>query len=124
MKKKNKIILCVSILLIITIVVLAFYLLCQLEQYTLVINSIEDDTIIASHCVMVDKNNEPLAYKYYTFSFKDIFLKDSVDISTLKVGDTIYVLTMKPIEKLDIAYSVEPLSNVILVNLLDNSNKI
>lgn len=118
MKKKSKIILFISILLIIFIIILIT--LSQLENYTLVVDSIENDNVIAKRCIIVDTNNNPLEYKYYSFLLKDVLLKDTMNVEKLKEGDTIYLLTMKELNKPDIGYSITPLSNVILLKLLDN----
>ena len=68
MKKKSKIILCISILFVVVIIILIT--LSRLEDYTLVVDSIEDDHVIASRCIIVDNNNNPIEYKYYSFLLK------------------------------------------------------
>jgi hypothetical protein len=137
-KKKTKIIILISILLIIAMLMFGFYILCQFEDYTVIIRRIEEDNILVESPQTIIKTTEngitELQYpKYYIFSAKDVSIKDSnghkISVSELKVGDTIYIINKKERNKPDIGmswegYGLYRLYNVKLIKVSnDNLDK-
>lgn len=127
---KKKIIFISIIVLAIILIILGLYNIKKYEKYVCIIESIENDSIIAkdfnfmkNNNINID-NNEEVFIKKYEFSVKDAILIDYnrkiIDIFQLEIGDKIEIVNKKPKYKIGLAQKVEPLYDIKIIRLLDN----
>lgn len=128
MSKKIKIILLVIALLIIVLIVGFYYWKSITDEYVCIIEKIENDEFVVKEFStktqeFLDKYNRILPQ--YKFSIKGAVIKNSkgkkINASDLKIGDKIRIINIykKPYSVPDIAFNVETLENVILIQVLD-----
>lgn len=113
MKSKTKVIIFIFMILVLLIITICIKSILT-EKHNCTIISIENDVIIVK---------ENIIDKKYMFSAYNVKIKNEkgikIDKTDLKVGDVICITSIKEKIKTDLAYEIEPINNVKLVQLVE-----